>query len=164
MPGVLPVLNKECVNMGILLGLALNCEIPSRCKFDRKQYFYPDLPKAYQTSQYDLPLCYDGHVEFMVGDTKKRVGITRIHIEEDAGKLIHENGDTYVDYNRGGVPLIEIVSKPDIRSIDEAKEYVLKEKEMALKAGVKIGQMHGPWRFPPRDLDESDRAERMENA
>ena len=126
MPGVLPVLNEKVVEYAVKMGLATNCKIARFSKQDRKNYFYPDLPKAYQTSQYDLPLCYDGHVEFMVGDTKKRVGITRIHIEEDAGKLIHDpyTGDTLVDLNRCGVPLIEIVSEPDIRSKEEAVEYM----------------------------------------
>ena len=112
MPGVLPVLNKECVNMGILLGLALNCEIPNRCKFDRKQYFYPDLPKGYQISQYDEPICLNGYLDIK----GKRIGITRAHLEEDAGKLVHAgaaglNGSAYslVDLNRAGTPLLEIV-------------------------------------------------------
>lgn len=126
MPGVLPVLNKKVVEYAVKMGLATNCEIARFSKQDRKNYFYPDLPKAYQTSQYDLPLCEHGHVEFMVGDQKKRVGITRIHIEEDAGKLIHDpyTGDTLVDFNRCGVPLIEIVSEPDIRSAEEAVGYM----------------------------------------
>lgn len=126
MPGVLPVLNKKVVEYAVKMGLATNCEIARFSKQDRKNYFYPDLPKAYQTSQYDLPLCEHGFVEFMVGDTKKHVGITRIHIEEDAGKLIHDpyTGDTLVDFNRCGVPLIEIVSEPDIRSAEEAVGYM----------------------------------------
>ncbi|MBR5227380.1 MAG: Asp-tRNA(Asn)/Glu-tRNA(Gln) amidotransferase subunit GatB [Clostridia bacterium] len=126
MPGVLPVLNKKVVEYAVKMGLATNCEIAKFSKQDRKNYFYPDLPKAYQTSQYDLPLCEHGYVEFMVGDTLKRVGITRIHIEEDAGKLIHDpyTGDTLVDFNRCGVPLIEIVSEPDIHSADEAIGYM----------------------------------------
>ena len=126
MPGVLPVLNKKVVEYAVKMGLATNCEIARFSKQDRKNYFYPDLPKAYQTSQYDLPLCEHGHVEFMVGDQKKRVGITRIHIEEDAGKLIHDpyTGDTLLDFNRCGVPLIEIVSEPDIRSAEEAVGYM----------------------------------------
>ena len=126
MPGVLPVLNKKVVEYAVKMGLATNCEIARFSKQDRKNYFYPDLPKAYQTSQYDLPLCEHGQVEFMVGDQKKRVGITRIHIEEDAGKLIHDpyTGDTLVDFNRCGVPLIEIVSEPDIRSAEEAVGYM----------------------------------------
>ena len=126
MPGVLPVLNKKVVEYAVKMGLATNCEIARFSKQKKKNYFYPDLPKAYQTSQYDLPLCEHGHVEFMVGDQKKRVGITRIHIEEDAGKLIHDpyTGDTLVDFNRCGVPLIEIVSEPDIRSAEEAVGYM----------------------------------------
>ena len=126
MPGVLPVLNEKVVEYAVKMGLATNCKIARFSKQDRKNYFYPDLPKAYQTSQYDLPLCYEGYVDFKVNDTPKRVGITRIHIEEDAGKLIHDpyTGDTLVDLNRCGVPLIEIVSEPDIRSKDEAIEYM----------------------------------------
>lgn len=126
MPGVLPVLNEKVVEYAVKMGLATNCKIARFSKQDRKNYFYPDLPKAYQTSQYDLPLCYEGHVDFMVNGKPKTVGITRIHIEEDAGKLIHDpyTGDTLVDLNRCGVPLIEIVSEPDIRSKDEAIEYM----------------------------------------
>ena len=126
MPGVLPVLNEKVVEYAVKMGLATNCKIARFSKQDRKNYFYPDLPKAYQTSQYDLPLCYEGHVDFMVDGKQKTVGITRIHIEEDAGKLIHDpyTGDTLVDLNRCGVPLIEIVSEPDIRSKEEAIEYM----------------------------------------
>jgi len=126
MPGVLPVLNEKVVEYAVKMGLATNCKIAKFSKQDRKNYFYPDLPKAYQTSQYDLPLCYEGHVDFMVDGKPKTVGITRIHIEEDAGKLIHDpyTGDTLVDLNRCGVPLIEIVSEPDIRSKEEAIEYM----------------------------------------
>ncbi len=126
MPGVLPVLNEKVVEYAVKMGLATNCKIARFSKQDRKNYFYPDLPKAYQTSQYDLPLCYEGHVDFMVDGKPKTVGITRIHIEEDAGKLIHDpyTGDTLVDLNRCGVPLIEIVSEPDIRSKEEAIEYM----------------------------------------
>jgi len=127
MPGVLPVLNKEVVNMGILTGLALNCEIPSRCKFDRKQYFYADLPKGYQISQYDEPICVNGHITV----NGKTFGITRAHLEEDAGKLVHAGsagiaGSAYslVDLNRAGTPLLEIVSEPDMRSSDEARAYM----------------------------------------
>lgn len=126
MPGVLPVLNEKVVEYAVKAGLATNCEIARFSKQDRKNYFYPDLPKAYQTSQYDLPLCEHGHLEFKVGDNIKRVGITRIHIEEDAGKLIHDayTGDTLVDMNRCAVPLIEIVSEPDMRSAEEAINYM----------------------------------------
>ena len=127
MPGVLPVLNKKVVDMAILTGLALGSKIPERCKFDRKQYFYPDLPKGYQISQYDEPICIGGHLDI----AGKRIGITRAHLEEDAGKLVHSGasgiaGSNYslVDLNRAGTPLLEIVSEPDMRSSDEAKAYV----------------------------------------
>ena len=126
MPGVLPVLNKKVVEFATKAGLATNCEISRFSKQDRKNYFYPDLPKAFQTSQYDLPLCIGGHLDINVNGEQKRIGITRIHIEEDAGKLIHDayTGDTLVDMNRCAVPLIEIVSEPDIRSADEAVAYM----------------------------------------
>ncbi len=126
MPGVLPVLNEKVVEYAVRMGLATNCEIARFSKQDRKNYFYPDLPKAFQTSQYDLPLCEHGHVNINVNGEEKRIGITRIHIEEDAGKLIHDayTGDTLVDMNRCAVPLIEIVSEPDIRSADEAIAYM----------------------------------------
>ena len=126
MPGVLPVLNEKVVEYAVKMGLATNCEISRFSKQDRKNYFYPDLPKAFQTSQYDLPLCEHGHVDINVDGKKKTIGITRIHIEEDAGKLIHDayTGDTLVDMNRCAVPLIEIVSEPDIRSASEAIEYM----------------------------------------
>lgn len=126
MPGVLPVLNKQVVAYAIKTGLAIGCEITKHCKFDRKQYFYPDLPKNYQISQFDQPICKNGFL--MVGD--KKVRIQRIHMEEDAGKLVHAGADrlhgsdySLVDYNRTGTPLIEIVSEPDIRSAEEAREY-----------------------------------------
>ncbi|MBQ5565671.1 MAG: Asp-tRNA(Asn)/Glu-tRNA(Gln) amidotransferase GatCAB subunit B, partial [Clostridia bacterium] len=113
LPGTLPKLNRQAVKYAIMAGLATNCEIANISKMDRKNYCYPDLPKAYQISQYDKPLCEHGYVQLSSG---KKIRLTRIHIEEDAGKLIHKRGDTYIDYNRGGVPLIEIVSEPDIRS------------------------------------------------
>ena len=144
MPGVLPVLNKECVNMGIKLGLALNCEIPERCKFDRKQYFYPDLPKGYQISQYDEPICVNGHLNI----NGKRIGITRAHLEEDAGKLVHVGangiaGSTYslVDLNRAGTPLLEIVSEPDMRSSEEAKNYMEELRNIVRYIGVCDGNL-----------------------
>lgn len=144
MPGVLPVLNKEVVNMGILTGLALNCEIPERCKFDRKQYFYPDLPKGYQISQYDEPICVNGYLDLH----GKRIGITRAHLEEDAGKLVHAGatgiaGSAYslVDLNRAGTPLLEIVSEPDMRSSDEAKEYMEELRNIVRYIGVCDGNL-----------------------
>ena len=127
MPGTLPVLNEKVVEYAIKMGLATNCEIAKFSKQDRKNYFYPDLPKAYQVSQYDLPLCEHGYIDIVSDiENKKRIGITRIHIEEDAGKLIHDafTGDTLVDMNRCAVPLIEIVSEPDIRSAKEAVNYM----------------------------------------
>ena len=144
MPGVLPVLNKEVVNMGILTGLALNCEIPSRCKFDRKQYFYPDLPKGYQISQYDEPICINGHLDI----NGKRIGITRAQLEEDAGKLVHVGADglagssySLVDLNRAGTPLLEIVSEPDMRSSEEAKNYMEELRDIVRYIGVCDGNL-----------------------
>jgi aspartyl-tRNA(Asn)/glutamyl-tRNA(Gln) amidotransferase subunit B len=132
-PGALPNLNKKVVEYAIKAGLATHCKINTVTHLDRKNYCYPDLPKAYQISQYDKPLCEHGYVELESG---KRIGITRIHIEEDAGKLVHERGFTFVDYNRGGVPLIEIVSEPDISSAEEAKEYVEKLQLIMRYIGV----------------------------
>ncbi len=144
MPGVLPVLNKEAVNMGILTGLALNCEIPARCKFDRKQYFYPDLPKGYQISQYDEPICVNGHIEI----NGKKIGITRAHLEEDAGKLVHAGADglagssySLVDLNRAGTPLLEIVSEPDMRSSEEARNYMEELRNIVRYIGVCDGNL-----------------------
>lgn len=126
MPGALPVLNEKVVDYAIKAGLAMNCDITRVSKQDRKNYFYPDLPKAYQISQFDLPLCVNGGIDIVVDGEKKRIGVTRIHIEEDAGKSIHDavEGRTLLDYNRCGVPLIEIVSEPDMRSSADAKEYL----------------------------------------
>ena len=126
MPGTLPVLNKTVVDYAIKAGLAMNCSITKYGKQDRKNYFYPDLPKAYQISQFDLPLCQNGYVDILVNGETKRIGITRIHIEEDAGKLVHNDydGTSMADYNRCGVPLIEIVSEPDLRSPEEARIYL----------------------------------------
>ncbi len=126
MPGTLPTLNEKVVEYAIKMGHALNCSINRICKQDRKNYFYPDLPKSYQISQADVPLCHDGYLDVIIGDEVKRVGIERIHIEEDAGKLLHSDkfDGSLVDFNRCGVPLIEIVSKPDLRGSDEAKAYL----------------------------------------
>lgn len=154
LPGVLPVLNKEAVNLSIKAGLALNCRIAKFSKFDRKNYFYPDLPKNYQTSQYDLPICKAGWLEIQVNETKKRIGITRAHMEEDAGKLVH-SGETIttsqssgVDYNRGGVPLLEIVSEPDMSSIEEVLAYLEELVQIMLYAGISDCKMEqGSVRF-----------------
>ncbi|NLL04278.1 MAG: Asp-tRNA(Asn)/Glu-tRNA(Gln) amidotransferase subunit GatB [Clostridiaceae bacterium] len=126
MPGVLPVLNKKVVEYAVRTGLATNCHIAQFSKQDRKNYFYPDLPKAFQTSQYDIPICSSGHIDIEVEGRTKRIGITRIHIEEDAGKLIHDDQQSasLIDFNRCGVPLIEIVSEPDMRSAQEVIAYL----------------------------------------
>ncbi len=128
MPGSLPVLNKQVVEYAIAVGLATNCEITRYCKFDRKNYFYPDNPQNYQISQLYLPICHDGYVEIDTPAGPKKVGIHEIHMEEDAGKLIHDEWEdcSLVDYNRSGVPLIEIVSEPDMRSADEVIAYLEK--------------------------------------
>ena len=133
LPGTLPKLNRQVVKYAIMAGLATNCEIANISKMDRKNYCYPDLPKAYQISQYDKPLCEHGYVQLSSG---KKIRLTRIHIEEDAGKLIHKRGDTYIDYNRGGVPLIERVSEPDISSVEEAKEYVERLQQIMRFIGI----------------------------
>ncbi len=126
MPGTLPTLNEKVVEYAAKMGYALNCTINPISKQDRKNYFYPDLPKAYQISQFDIPLCENGYLDIWVDGAEKRIGITRIHIEEDAGKLIHDDSftGTLVDFNRCGVPLIEIVSEPDLRSSADAKAYL----------------------------------------
>lgn len=128
MPGSLPVLNKKVVEYAIAIGLAVNCDIARVCKFDRKNYFYPDNPQNYQISQLYLPIAQNGYVEIETGDTKKKVRIHEMHMEEDAGKLIHDEWDdtSLVDYNRSGVPLVEIVSEPDMRSADEVIAYLEK--------------------------------------
>ena len=133
LPGALPVLNAEVVRLAIKAGLALNCSINLHSHMDRKNYTYPDLPKAYQISQFDEPLCVGG---FVMLDSGKRIGITRIHIEEDAGKLVHGPEGTFVDYNRAGVPLIEIVSEPDISTPEEAREYAEKIRLIMRYAGI----------------------------
>ncbi len=126
MPGTLPTLNEKVVEYAVKMGCALHCDINQVCKQDRKNYFYPDLPKAYQISQFDIPLCEHGYVDVLVDGKEKRIGVTRIHIEEDAGKLLHNDSfaGSLVDFNRCGVPLIEIVSEPDMRSPQEAKAYL----------------------------------------
>jgi aspartyl-tRNA(Asn)/glutamyl-tRNA(Gln) amidotransferase subunit B len=135
-PGVLPVLNKKAVEFGMKAAMALNCQVATHTKFDRKNYFYPDNPKAYQISQFDKPIGEHGWIEIEVNGYTKRIGITRIHLEEDAGKLSHGNGYSLVDYNRQGTPLVEIVSEPDIRTADEAYAYLEKLKSIIQYTGV----------------------------
>lgn len=136
-PGTLPVLNEEAVNFAMKAAMALNCEIATHTKFDRKNYYYPDNPKAYQITQDEQPIGKNGWIEIEVDGEKKRIGITRVHLEEDAGKLFHgEDGYSYVDFNRAGTPLIEIVSEPDMRSPEEAYAYLDKLKNIIQFTGV----------------------------
>jgi aspartyl-tRNA(Asn)/glutamyl-tRNA(Gln) amidotransferase subunit B len=143
MPGVLPVLNRKALEFAVRTGFAMNCKISTYSRFARKNYFYPDLPKGYQISQYEHPICEKGHVEIVVDGEVRKIGITRIHMEEDAGKNIHEGGGNYsfVDLNRAGVPLMEIVSEPDIRSPREASEYMKKLRAVLRYLGVCDGNM-----------------------
>ena len=153
LPGVLPVLNEKVLEYAVKAGLALNCQIAKYSKFDRKQYFYPDLPKNYQISQFDLPIAEHGHIEIELVDkdgnsTRKKIGVTRLHMEEDAGKLVHAGSDrlsgssySLVDYNRAGVPLVEIVSEPDLRSGQEAAEYAQELRRIVRYLGVSDGNM-----------------------
>ncbi|MBD3108861.1 Asp-tRNA(Asn)/Glu-tRNA(Gln) amidotransferase subunit GatB [Bacillus sp. AGMB 02131] len=129
-PGVLPVVNRKAVEYAMKAAMALNCEVATHTKFDRKNYFYPDNPKAYQISQFDQPIGENGYIDIEVNGQKKRIGITRLHLEEDAGKLTHEFGYSLCDYNRQGTPLIEIVSEPDIRTPEEAYAYLEKLKSI----------------------------------
>ena len=143
MPGVLPVMNRKAVEYVIRTGLAVNCSIAPHSRFARKNYFYPDLPKGYQISQYELPLCEHGFVEITVSGETRRIGLTRIHLEEDAGKNIHEGAgnQSFVDLNRAGTPLMEIVSEPDIRSPQEAAEFVKTLRMIVRYIGVCDGNM-----------------------
>ncbi|GAE92295.1 aspartyl-tRNA(Asn) amidotransferase subunit B [Gracilibacillus boraciitolerans JCM 21714] len=136
-PGVLPVLNEEAVNFAMKASMAINCDIATNTKFDRKNYFYPDNPKAYQISQFDQPIGENGWIEIEVNGEKKKIGITRLHLEEDAGKLTHgDDGYSLVDYNRQGTPLVEIVSEPDMRTPEEAYAYLEKLKNIIQYTGV----------------------------
>ena len=138
MPGVLPVLNRQSVEYGIKAGLAMNCEIASYSRFARKNYFYPDSPKGYQISQFEEPLCENGQITIGTDSNRKKIGITRIHLEEDAGKSMHEPNrpESKVDLNRAGVPLLEIVSEPDLRSPEESYEYLVKLKQLLRYLGI----------------------------
>jgi aspartyl-tRNA(Asn)/glutamyl-tRNA(Gln) amidotransferase subunit B len=147
LPGTLPVINRRAVEYTVRTALALSCEIPPFTKFDRKNYFYPDLPKGYQISQYDLPMSRDGHLEFRLDGRRVRCGITRVHLEEDTGTL-HHAGDvlqsatsSLVDYNRSGVPLMEIVGEPDLRSPEEAREYLVRLRQILVYIGVNDGNL-----------------------
>ncbi len=146
MPGVLPTINRKAVEFTIMTGLALNCTIPTFTKFDRKNYPYPDLMKGYQISQYDQPLCTNGWIEIEVEGSRKRIGVTRVHLEEDVAKLVHRtdpSGETYslMDVNRAGMPLMEIVSEPDMRSAEEARAYLMKLHAILRYLGVSNANM-----------------------
>jgi aspartyl-tRNA(Asn)/glutamyl-tRNA(Gln) amidotransferase subunit B len=146
LPGSLPVINRRAVEFTIRTALALNCAVPEFSKFDRKNYFYPDLPKGYQISQYDLPLSRQGHLDVEVEGRPRRVGITRVHLEEDTGKLTHSGAIesslvSRVDLNRAGVPLMEIVSEPDLRTADEAREYMQRLRQLLVWIGVSDGNL-----------------------
>jgi aspartyl-tRNA(Asn)/glutamyl-tRNA(Gln) amidotransferase subunit B len=164
LPGVLPVINRAAVRETIMTGLALGCSIPRFNKFDRKNYMYPDLPKGYQVSQYDLPMAVDGAVEFQLNGATRRVGITRVHLEEDTGRLLHRadaSGDhSLVDLNRSGVPLMEIVSEPDMRSPEEAREYLVTLRRIlryigASAANMEEGQFRCDANISQRSVDGS---------
>lgn len=143
LPGAMPVMNKKAVELAARAGICTNCSISGYSRMARKNYFYPDLPKAYQISQDGQPLCKGGWLDIEVGEGKKRICIERIHMEEDAGKLLHgENGETMIDFNRCGVPLIEIVTKPDIRNADEAKAFLQKLRSIMMYAGVSECRMN----------------------
>ncbi|GHO43106.1 Asp-tRNA(Asn)/Glu-tRNA(Gln) amidotransferase subunit GatB [Ktedonospora formicarum] len=141
MPGVLPVINEEAVSYTIMTALALHCSIPEYSKFDRKSYNYPDLMKGYQISQYDIPLSHDGYLTIEVNGQSRRIGVTRVHLEEDTAKLQHREGYSLIDVNRSGTPLMEIVSEPDMRSPEEARLYMQKLREILVYLGVSSGRM-----------------------
>jgi aspartyl-tRNA(Asn)/glutamyl-tRNA(Gln) amidotransferase subunit B len=150
MPGSLPVINKTAVEYTILTALAFHCEIPAFVKFDRKNYHYPDLMKGYQISQYDLPLSRDGYVLVDDAGTVKRIGVRRVHLEEDTAKLFHVGGESLIDVNRAGVPLMEIVSEPDVHSSEEARLYAAKLRQILRYLGVSSGDMEkGAMRVEP---------------
>jgi aspartyl-tRNA(Asn)/glutamyl-tRNA(Gln) amidotransferase subunit B len=171
LPGTLPVMNKEALKKGLLAGLALNCEIAEFSKFDRKNYFYPDLPKAYQVSQLDKPVCKNGYIDIPHENETKRIGITRLHLEEDAGKLVHPEDSSMnislVDANRGGMPLAEIVSEPDMRSGDDAYNYLTKLKSIVKyidvsDANMEEGSLRCDVNISVREKGESKLGERVE--
>jgi len=141
MPGTLPVVNKKAVELAMMMALVTHCAIAPKSRFARKNYFYPDLPKGYQISQYEMPLAEKGWIEAEVNGHVKRIGVRRIHMEEDAGRSFHEPGQTLIDFNRCGIPLIEIVSEPDIRSTDEAVAYLKRLKTLLLYLGICNGNM-----------------------
>lgn len=148
MPGTLPVINRRAVELTLMTGLALHCTVLPASRFARKSYFYPDLPKGYQISQYDLPLAVNGYLEIETEAGPRRIGITRVHLEEDTGKLYHVGAATRVDFNRAGVPLIEIVSEPDMHSAEEVRAYATALRQVLIYLGINSGDMErGEMRF-----------------
>jgi aspartyl-tRNA(Asn)/glutamyl-tRNA(Gln) amidotransferase subunit B len=148
MPGALPVINQKAIEYAIMAGLALNCRVSEFSKFDRKNYGYPDLPKGYQISQYDLPICPDGWIDIPIGQQVRRIRIARVHQEEDTGKLMHVGGRSLIDFNRSGVPLLEIVTEPDFVRVEEVQEYVLQLRRILCYLEVSSGNMEeGAMRF-----------------
>ncbi|MBC7811208.1 MAG: Asp-tRNA(Asn)/Glu-tRNA(Gln) amidotransferase GatCAB subunit B, partial [Burkholderiales bacterium] len=142
LPGTLPVINQQAVDYAMMVGLALHCEIPPVNQFARKSYFYPDLPKGYQISQYDRPLAINGYIDIDLSDgSTKRIRVRRAHLEEDTGKLVHTDSGSLVDYNRAGVPLLEIVTEPDIATAEEAEAYARKLRAILQYLGVNSGDM-----------------------
>jgi aspartyl-tRNA(Asn)/glutamyl-tRNA(Gln) amidotransferase subunit B len=172
MPGVLPVINKRAIELTIMTGLALNCHIPDEAKFDRKNYHYPDLMKGYQISQFDLPLCKDGWIEVEVEGHAQRIGITRVHLEEDTARSHHvmnQAGENYslIDVNRSGLPLMEIVSEPDIRSAEAARAYLTKLRQVLRYIGASRANMdEGNMRYEPnvsiRPVGETSLGQKVE--
>jgi len=147
-PGTLPVVNRRAVDVGMRTALALNCTIHAVNVFARKSYFYPDLPKGYQISQYALPLATQGYLEIDTESGARKIGITRVHLEEDTGKLYHRGNAVLVDFNRAGVPLLEIVSEPDMRSVEEVRAYATALRDILVYVGVNPGDMEkGAMRF-----------------
>ncbi|MBN1399392.1 MAG: Asp-tRNA(Asn)/Glu-tRNA(Gln) amidotransferase subunit GatB, partial [Anaerolineae bacterium] len=150
MPGMLPVMNRAAVEATLRTGLALGCEIPAFSKFDRKNYLYPDLPKGYQISQYDYPLCVGGRLQIVSDGQPKTIGIRRVHLEEDTARLIHEPGRSLIDFNRAGVPLMEIVSEADMRTAEDAWQYLTLLRAILRYLGVSTGNMEeGAMRCEP---------------
>src|SRR5438045_5581725 len=139
--GVIPVCNYQAIAYTIMIALALNCNIPSYSKFDRKNYSYPDSMKGYQISQYDIPLSKDGYLTIEHNGQTRKIGITRVHLEEDTARLLHHDSYSLIDINRSGTPLMEIVSEPDMRSPEEARLYMQKLREILVYLGVSSGRM-----------------------